>query len=198
MLMDSNERLAFFYCSRNSGQSKVPGEPSTRRGTAEILRSLLAQLAWTLDGSTILPDIAERFKSKVLPSTEECTEILQLIIRNLPRATIMIDGLDECEDFDKLLYRLRAIQLACGQTNATTATRLKFVFASRMNVEVLAHFDKAECTLVDVGSTSNMNDIEHYVRCEVEQPETRRILDGKFPELEQRLADILSTKAQGM
>ncbi|MCJ1453511.1 hypothetical protein MMC28_003858 [Mycoblastus sanguinarius] len=64
-----------------------------------------------------------------------------------------------------------------------------------MNVEVEVYFPDCERVQIDEGK--NFGDIESYVTEEVKS-QKRRLLDGKRPDLEERLIRVLTMRAQGM
>ena len=125
------------------------------------------------------------------PSFEECVAILHGLCDAWPRTTIIIDALDECLGPSELLHGLGEVR-----TKATSTVQVSI--SSRMHIDVPFYFPDYEQIHIEEGK--NSGDIEKYVREEVNSGgrQKRRLLDGKRPDLEARLVQILIARAQGM
>ena len=180
--------IAYFYCVRQ-GQDQSGTDP------AVILRSLVRQLAWSLDGSSISPRIRtfydrwqyERPDSGRL-SLGECSELLTELISSHSNITIILDALDECEEPYELLRALKTI------ANSSTG-HIKLFVSSRLNINVSSVLIPR--SKIDIQSQRISNDMDIFLHTEVKKGD-RRLLKGNFPELEDRLIEVLRDRAQGM
>lgn len=62
------------------------------------------------DGSDVAPVVKSELKSQddFLPLTK-CLDLIALVINKSSQSTIVVDALDECEDYDDLLAKLISI-----------------------------------------------------------------------------------------
>ena len=180
--------MAYFYCVRQ-GQGQSGTDPVV------ILRSLVRQLAWSLDGSSISPSVRtfydkwryEKPGSGHL-SLEECSGLLTAMFSSYSNTTIILDALDECEKPYELLRALQTI------ANSTTS-QIKLFVSSRLNVNVASVL--SHCGKIDIQSQGTSKDMDIFLHTEVKQGD-RHLLKGNFPELEDRLIAVLRDRAQGM
>ena len=180
--------IAYFYCVRQ-GQGQSGTDPMV------ILRSIVRQLASSLDGSSILPPIRrvydklryERPGSGCL-SLEECSELLTELTSYHSKTTIILDALDECEKPYELLRALKRV--AHSRTD-----QIKLFVSSRLNVRVdsvvILH------RKINIQSQGASKDMDIFLHTEVKSRD-RRLLKGRYPELEDRLIKVLRDRAQGM
>ena len=113
--------IAYFYCVRST-KGVADCDPN------RVLRSLLRQLVWTSDNS-IDENTADAMRGrKGLPSTD-CINLLVQQIKTTDRTTIIIDALDECEDFELLLEHLVDLSERCKP-------QLRLFLSSRDHIEV--------------------------------------------------------------
>ena len=178
------ENLAFFYCSN---------ENSKRNQPIWILRSILAQLATNLETPSLLMDLYESSRKK--PDGNDgkltavnCVDMLHRVTSQAKETVIVIDALDECEDPDELLLRLKEVEDG-------NSYRTRLFLSSRMQVKVSKIYES--CIIVSTPG-GNEADLAFYIRNEVESRKTRRLLNGKRPDLEARLIETLTRQAQGM
>ena len=180
--------IAYFYCVRQ-GQDQSGTDPIV------ILRSIVRQLASSLDASSILPPIRtvydklryERPVSGCL-SLEECSELLRELTSYYSNTTIILDALDECEKPYELLRALKRV--AHSRTD-----QIKLFVSSRLNV----HVDSVMILhrKINIQSQGASKDMDIFLHTEVKQRD-RRLLKGRYPELEDRLIKVLRGRAQGM
>ena len=183
----SGENLAFFYCSNEDPKRNQP---------IWILRSILAQLACSpnnLEVPSLLMDLYE--SSKKSPETndgkltaDQCVKMLRRVISQAKETVIIIDALDECEDPDDLLVCLKEVEDG-------NPCRTRLFLSSRMHVKVSKIYES--CVIVSTPG-ANEADLAFYIRNEVGNRKTRRLLDGKRPDLEGRLIETLTRQSQGM
>ena len=182
--------IAYFYCVRQ-GQDHSGTDP------AVILRSLVRQLAWSSEGSSISPGVEtfyERWRYERPDSGRlslgECSELLTEMISSYSNTTIIIDALDECEEPYELLRALKTI------ADSSTG-HIKLFVSSRANVDVarvlIVH------SKIDIQSqVKGLNtDMDIFLHTEVKEG-ARRLLQGRYPGLEDRLTEVLKDRAQGM
>ena len=177
---DSTERLAYFYCSSKEGQST---------NSTVILRSLIAQLAWSPDGFEVASSV------KALHGHQENQlhpELFASLAAQYQRTTVVIDALDECEDYSRLLFLLKKVFAD------TPSTKLKFFFSRRPSVNMLLGFPSWEKLELDLNRGLTKDDMNVYISTQVVEREGHRLLNGKDPDLEKKLIDTLSYRAQGM
>ena len=180
--------MAYFYCVRQ-GQDQSGTDP------AVILRSLVRQLAWSLDGSSISPPVRtfydkwryERPDSGRL-SLGECSGLITELISSYSKTTIILDALDECEKPYELLRAFRTI------ANSTTG-HIKLFVSSRLNVDVASVLIPR--SKIDIQSQRTSKDMDIFLHTEVKEGD-RRLLKGRYPNLEDRLIKVLRYRAQGM
>jgi hypothetical protein len=134
-------------------------------------------------------------------SIKETTKLLREIVsreRHHPyTVTIVIDGLNECNDFDKLLFHFKQI-FDDDSSNGS----LKLVLSSRMNVQPSRNFPSQK--EIVILPENNADDIRAYIECQVLNREKynhgKRLLDGSEEGklLEDKLCSALTSKAEGM
>lgn len=179
---NNEERLGYFYYC---GKTHQPSEP------LEILQCLLTQLARSSDGQTLAQPIIEMYKRATpisgsgKPSVDDCVELLKVLPEGCPRVTIIIDALDECFDWWTLIASLKGIMRG---TN-----RIRHFLTSRMHVEKKELIP--DCATI--GPEDNVADVKNYIKNEIKNRD-RRLLRGKFPELEQRLINVMIERSENM
>jgi hypothetical protein len=185
----ASEFLAF-YCFRTvTDSSNTP---------LAVLRSLVAQLACSNDGMDIVEEIQLRYQRESAQfvtgaklSIDESVDLLIELVNSRGSTAIVIDALDECSAPNRLLTQLRKVW------NSTDG--LKIFFTSRLYVEVTAPsaFPDAVIVRSGSGSDSTSEDINSFIRKELEH-EGRRNVDVITEELAERMVKILTQRAQGM
>ncbi|KAF7951718.1 hypothetical protein EAE96_007017 [Botrytis aclada] len=178
-----DKRMIYFYCI----------SPTT---SDDVIRSLVSQLAWTLDGNAIEASIVAMFDNAkppdpTIPMTDEWSTALLKLCQRVSEVIIVIDALDECVDFSKLLATLRRLQIK-------QFDGIKFVFSSRLNVDVDKVFTASEGVVLTTEDT--LKDMSHYIGSEVESKEED--IDCGDEKTKRQLMDqivlVLSNFAGGM
>lgn len=175
----------FFYCSRKK---------SGRTTSLEVLRSFIAQLTKSIDGSPTLSMIDNEYQSRKKRSIEiqECSDLLMRLVKEHENTTFIVDALDECENADELLLHLKEV---CRQP-------VKIFFSSRNQVKIGDAFPESEKLELDSYKDLVVEDMRRYITSQVRERDTlrlgHRLLHGKYPELEDRLIKVLVDQAQGM
>jgi hypothetical protein len=180
----TNERLAFFYCSRDKEYTSI-----------DVFRSLVAQLSTSANGESITPDIKAYYESNIrqhpkgsILSLEQCENYMVDFINLYGSTTVVIDALDECcPSAAKLLLHLKNV--------SERSQKLKLFLSSRDDVPVSEYF--SEGVQIRVHSTENSEDIKSFIEGEFAKPERRNSL-VIGDELVQRLQTALICRAEGM
>jgi hypothetical protein len=121
---------------------------------------------------------------------QEQDELLKGILSSGTEIRIMIDAVDECKDWNRLLSAL-------AQASKHPKASVKFFLTSREEVKVDEYFPRT--TKKVLAAKLTQFDMEVFVRGEVFGRERLdRLLEGKDPELEERLVSALLARAQGM
>lgn len=175
--------MIYFYCI----------SPTTSN---DVIRSLVSQLAWTLDGNSIENSITAMFNNAkppdpTTPTPEDWSDALLKLCQRVRKVVIVIDALDECVDFSKLLTTLKKLQVK-------QLDGVKLVFSSRLNVDVDKVFSGSYGVVLTAEDTSK--DMATYIENEVrskegdiecnEEASKRQILD--------RIVHVLANYAGGM
>lgn len=179
------ERLVFFYCSKKQ---------AGRTTSLEVLRSFIAQLTKSIDGS-FTPSMIEGLyesRKKCPIEIQECSDLLVRLLKEHEKTTFVVDALDECEDADKLLLNLKN----------SARNSVKFLFSSRNQVQVDKTFPSCRKLELDSQKDWTVEDMKTYVTSQVKERELwglgYRLLDGKHPQFEDMLIEVLIDQAQGM
>ncbi len=187
IVVESDQHVVYFYISQKQNRRTEP---------IDVLRCLVTQMATSSRSPSVAEPIKamfnERGRDRVSgggePTIGECIELMADLSASWPRNTVIIDALDECTAPSEVLD---ALQDLCAKSTSS----VKIFLSSRMNVEIPFHFPDCERIQIDEGR--NSGDIESYVQGEV-WGQKRRLLDARRPDLEERLVQILTTRAQGM
>jgi len=191
LIRSASGKIAFFYCSRKA--EKDNQKLTTRNANDNILRSLLKQFSVSTDGNSVFEPVQQQYnrdKSRVLSgyglNVEECVAMLQAVFAAHSNSlfTLIIDALDECTDYDKLLSDLG--RATCSYGN------LRIFFTSRFQVKVHDYFPTAKRITID---TQNAADIRKYLDIEIPR---RRVGCGMTDMQAERLRKALLSKADGM
>ena len=177
-------RLAFHYCSRNS----------TANAPLAILRSLVAQLAWSSDGLEV-SDLIKKMRKKQSEQrnmdspfpVSDCVDLLVALIAIHGPTIIVLDGLDECEGPMTLLWRLFDVW--------AKSPHLKVFFSSRQGVEISKAFPDA--VVIRTESEKSASDVQRYIKKELSRKE-RRNDKVVSDELAERMVAILTQLSDGM
>ncbi|KAF7884643.1 uncharacterized protein EAF02_004979 [Botrytis sinoallii] len=126
-----------------------------------------------------------------IPTTDEWSAALLKLCQRVSKVIIVIDALDECVDFSKLLTVLKKLQVK-------QLDDIKFVFSSRLNVDVDKVFTASEGVILTTEDT--LKDMSQYIENEVKSKEED--IDSNDEETKRRLMDrivrVLSDFAGGM
>ncbi|KAF5010741.1 hypothetical protein FDECE_3096 [Fusarium decemcellulare] len=187
LVQNADGITAMFYCSK-----KVDEMTKKRNKVNNILRSLLGQSVASIDGSSVYDGVKKRYnrrftwtKGSFALTFEDCITFLQEMATKQPSThfTMLIDALDECEDYDELLSRLSPL---------SASENVRFFFSSRLEVNVKSAFKCAnEITIL----SQNRGDIKRYLDIEIPR---RRDGCGITDLQVEKLREILLSRANGM
>lgn len=176
-------RIAYFYCSRTSDDTKR-GDPSN------VLRSIAKQLAESGDSASLAyTEVASRYE-EIMDSEQErdldMGETINLIInlKEINSCTIIIDGLDECQNRTRgdLLHGLNTIASSPGRT-------VKIFVASRDDDDINRALSPYPNRCID--AHDNEADIRRYV-----QEELEKAIQNRLKAYSQRISAKLEKKIQ--
>jgi hypothetical protein len=185
-------RTIYYYCSRTAA--------SMQSDYTVVLRSLIRQLSWTPQTSSLAGPVERLYERLSLErpdsgnlSAKKCRQLLRDLLLNTrgSQLIMIVDALDECNEPERLLETLKDL---CSISQAN----IRFIFSSRLGYpgsKIAAYFP--ELLAVPTSETNSKGDMEVFIRKSVESQKPR-LLDGKSPELEERLIKVLSEKAGGM
>jgi len=147
--------------------------------------------AWVLAGGNNPSSKSLRF--------DDAISLLTKILQSGINLRFIIDALDECDDYYGLLKALRdaAAEAAHKPRPGITPGRLELLVCSRQVVEVLKYMGSA--IPIEINDTKDDYDMEVYIITEIRDREkNERLLEGKNPDLEDKLIEILHQRAGGM
>lgn len=145
--------IAFFYCKH---------EDPERRTLISFMKAALSQLVTQKDH--LIPyyhDEGVRSGEVSLQSTKLCKSLLRHMLQNIPKAFLIIDGLDECDDTERRLIMdfLSDVINLCDSTNPG---KVRVLILSRDEPDIRRVL--AIATVIRVGRQDTLQDIESYVQ----------------------------------
>jgi hypothetical protein len=155
-------------------------------------RSILAQILQQCRYDERIVDMFSFARSKSRAESglgsateEELSSLLDATSRVFQTTLIVLDGIDECEDPEKLIQNLQSVSSSCN---------VKLLLFSRPNVHTLRKIDKSRC--ITVSRAAVESDLRTFFLPHVENLQ----VDGLLPpgqQSEELVADLLSN-ANGM
>ncbi|KAI0864845.1 hypothetical protein F4860DRAFT_381533 [Xylaria cubensis] len=178
----ADQRLAYYYCARNE---------AARNSYKTVLRALLRQAVYDPINGTISQKVLDVWKAGENPfSFSKCETLIAGVMRDGIKLRFVIDALDECDEPKELLKVLRNLSQAAPG-------RLSLLVSSRNSVQVQEKFNGL--LEVDLAKSMNKADMYTYVVTEIKEREKdERLLRGEYPDLEDKLIELLLRKANGM
>ncbi len=193
-----SSRLAIFYCSND--KAKTGREESfSRADPKEALRSIVSQLATTMEGRSVIPIVREKYEAFGPGSDRssrldypDCVEIVVEISKTIP-ITIILDALDEC-------YH--------NETPVLNKHLKEVVRQARIPVKILIStrsFSAIEKELttdlsIEVTAQRNHGDVLKYIETTLEDHiRDKTLLDGVVdPNLKSNIVETLASRAGNM
>ncbi|KAI3555644.1 hypothetical protein CABS01_02792 [Colletotrichum abscissum] len=188
--VDSNfdEGFAFFYYSKNN--KNVTDDPVNN-----VLRSFLRQLARVPHyANRVFNDLAslcrnmERDQRAFTPNL--CRDQISLLVKALPRTTLVLDSLDELEP----LQMQEIISFLVSLVN-TSERPVKIFVSSRFSTDICNEINKAnnEPTRIDIAE-QNQRDIKTFVLEETERIDCH----WRNDEIRGKVVETISKDARGI
>lgn len=181
-----NRRLSFFYCSRNVATK-----------TEDVIQAILRQVATDQFRTEIFSDVRDCHQAYKdsgrdgRPSHDTCLDLLEAILAAGLRLRLIIDALDECENWEDLLDGLSRLQSSSGGMN------LELLLASRHEVDVNNYFPS--CIIINLNSPMPSTEMERFLTMEVNQENhSHRITRSMNEDLKAELIEALMQRTGGM
>ncbi|KAK8015801.1 hypothetical protein PG991_008689 [Apiospora marii] len=183
----ADEGVAYFFCDRSR---------EDRREPVSVLCSLVRQLTCCREGNRIMPCARDMYlgkKSRGFASDhltlKECRELLVKLAGIYTQTTIIIDGLDECDE------RTRHSLMESIDYIFTQTPRLVKVFiASRDDKDIKDRYGGGEN--LTIRACDNQEDINTYVKTKME---LRRWCREKMTkQTKDNIEEVFSRKSNGM
>jgi hypothetical protein len=188
--------MAYFYCARNGAEPE-------RANPDEIMRSILKQLSCATLQQPIREPLAGTYKQRKEEADNdgceptkltltECVELILALLETIP-ATIIIDALDECDP-----ARRHELLLALDRIREESTSLVKVFVSSRDDQDIVCQLNHSPDVFIH--ATNNCEDIENFVRFQVNQSiKDKTLLRGNVTEeLKNRITSSLIEGAQGM
>jgi nucleoside-triphosphatase THEP1 len=186
--------LAYFYCARNSNEPE-------RSDASELMRSILEQLSCSGEDLPIREPVVQAYDAKKKeargrkPGKLELEEVVKTVLKLLESnpATIVIDGLDECDPTKRqeLLDSLETII-------ADSDNIVKVFLSSRDDHDLVHRLSKTPNLYIR--ASDNKEDIENFVKTRVDEAVAKdRIICGSVSQtLKETISESIVQKASGM
>ncbi|KAI6471127.1 hypothetical protein MCOR15_001015 [Pyricularia oryzae] len=182
--------VAFMYCKYRDPQ---------RNSMLDILRAILSQLLNAHQSDPNLPDLSPYYYDEglakdgvLLKSVKLCKSLVKLILRNIPKAYIVLDGLDECDSNQRkqiLEFLIETIKSCDGQQPGS----LRLLIFSRNEPDIKRHLG-AE-TQISIMPENVESDIGIYVTYQSHLIKEQHDLEESEREY---IAQHVTDRAQGM
>lgn len=170
----------FLFDSRNSDQGLI--------NCGNLVRSLLAQLANRRGGipAALKKLYNEHGEGREQPSLESLLLTLQLVVQDFDHVYLMIDALDECNDWPQLLESIEIMA-------SWNLLRVHFLFTSRPEPDIKDRLCRINrVSSVKIGRSTTLNDITSYINQRVDSTTSWNDTVKKL------VKDTLVTDADGM
>ncbi|KAB2104390.1 hypothetical protein AG0111_0g7901 [Alternaria gaisen] len=177
--------VAFFYCDYKNIRSQ---------DVVQILSSLASQLARQHESSFQLlkgydNKIRPQNQLRRSPEVEELVDLLRKMSDLFEDVRLIVDGLDECtENAGEVANTLRSL----GDGHAV----ISLCLLSRDEIDIRAELEDPMFGHIEIAA--HTEDIEHYVRTEIEERLKRKKLRLKSSDLKDEIVHQLVTRAKGM
>ncbi|KAJ3548577.1 hypothetical protein NM208_g941 [Fusarium decemcellulare] len=175
---------AYFYCKH--------GDPK-RKTLLSFLKAALSQLITQQD--QLIPyyyEEASMSGETELQSTKHGKTLMRHMLQNIPKAFLVIDGLDECDDKERR-FILDFLREVIGLCDSTTPGKLRVLVLSRDEPDIRKAL--AAATVVRFGRHDTLKDIESYAH------QRARLLQRKFTLSDsdrEYIEQYVSDKSDGM
>ncbi|KAG4283468.1 hypothetical protein FPRO06_07847 [Fusarium proliferatum] len=182
---ETGEAVAFFYCKRDE---------ENRRNPQDILRSILRQLSSPVKEThrgmihVAVKDLPNRLALQGTTfDIPICESLIEKLIKDYPRTTIILDALDECDRST----REDLMRVLSNSTNQ--GSKVRVFISSRHDEDILRHFESK--SIMRIQATDNGADISSFV-------DDKLFQDPRWPninpEFQEEVKSIFHKKSQGM
>ena len=179
------DRLALFFFQKGEGIVKAQ----------MCLQSILRQLSWNRPKGQVEPSISAAYEdSKEIRhnlndlKSRECVKLLRHLVRE-KECYVLIDGLDECEDYSLLLDRLQELQRPSLEQESDERGLLHVMVGSRDDLFCVKE-SFLDCLVITTREEYSKRDQKFYIREELK--EQRKLRPGSlFFTSEENFADQL-------
>jgi hypothetical protein len=176
-----SEPIGFFYCKH--------GDPS-RSTFVSVVKAFLSQLLVQQDH--LLPyyyDESTASGEVNLHSSKLCKLLLRSMLQNIPRAFLIIDGLDECDPQERKLI-LDFFNEIINLCDSTTPGKVRLLIFGRDEVDIKKALSLG--TVVRITPQDTIQDISNYIRHRagvVQQKFSRYLTEEDRVYIEQNVLD---------
>lgn len=171
--------IAFFYCKNGDPEKKT---------LISFMKAVLSQLVTQQDH--LIPyyhDEGVRSGEVSLQSTKLCKNLLRHMLLNIPKAFLVIDGLDECEDAERRLI-MDFLSEVINLCDSKTPGKVRVLILSRDEPDIRRAL--AIATVVRVGRKDTLQDIKSYVQYHAGQVQQKfELPDADREYIEQNVFD---------
>ncbi|CAG8955087.1 hypothetical protein HYFRA_00007102 [Hymenoscyphus fraxineus] len=189
-----NTSLAYFYCTRNANEPE-------RAAPVEILRSVIEQLSCSAADLPVRLCVVDLYMERKKEAKgrrpeklelEDCVQIILDLLEDNP-ATIILDGLDECDP------TLRRDLLDSLRTIIQKGSNVVKVFVSSRDDHDLVH-RLSQTPNLYIRASDNEEDITNFVLSGVDEAiQKEKILCGNVPSsLRETIVSTLVSQSNGM
>lgn len=145
--------VAYFYCKH--------GDPE-KRTLISFMKATLSQLVTQQEH--LIPyyyDEGSGSGEVLLQSTKRCKTLLRHMLQNIPKAFLVLDGLDECDDPERKLIMdfLKDVVNLC---DSTKPGKVRVLILSRDEPDIRRAL--ATATVIRFGRQDTLKDIESYIQ----------------------------------
>ncbi|KAL8654100.1 MAG: hypothetical protein Q9226_003563 [Calogaya cf. arnoldii] len=182
---NSNHAVAFFYCDYK--------DPATHEPRL-LLGSLVQQIAKQDEQSfervkSFCDTHNPEYKENVEYDPQELLELVCDLTISFDRATIMVDGLDECG-----VNAAAVTELLASLNRAGKETNIKTLFLSRNHVDIREYLDE----YTEIAIAAKSSDLRLYVGAEIDARTRNHKLRIKEKSLKEHIMERLVEGADGM
>lgn len=175
----------FFITSANEESMKV----------RTVIESLIAQ---QLKMQFTIPNHIESQINILMQSAaslQDLFELLRMTIKLSKIAYLIIDGLDECPEFD----RNKILEFIAHYPQNTTSV-CKIVISSRSDIDIMKGLSGAltGCTELALSDVRDRADINHYIEDQIQERIHKGTLVVRDPSLIDEIKTVLSQRSEGM
>ncbi|PVH94333.1 ankyrin [Periconia macrospinosa] len=181
----SDRAVAFFYCDYKNKET---------HDIRNILSTLASQLArQNTDSFQLLKNYHEKLRPsnhlKKEPEQDELIKLIHAMSDTFEDVRIIVDGVDECGNSAGEVSR--ELRLMASQHDTMSLGLL-----SRDEQDIRDELDDSFCDYIEI--SAHTKDLEHYVRCEIEDRMAKRRLKVKSIDLKDEIIKQLVSRANGM